>query len=73
MADAAAYITSGLTEHNPGPEIDEELDVLFKPYVYVEGFEGRYVTGLELEYERVIVGAPLWARVPSEAPPPGTK
>jgi len=34
---------------------------------------GRYITGLELEYERVIVGAPLWARVPSDAPPPGAK
>ena len=73
MADAAAYITSGLMEYNPGPEIDEELDVLLKPYVYVEGFKGRYITGLELEYERVIVGAPLWARVPSESPPPGSK
>jgi hypothetical protein len=39
----------------------------------VEDFEGKYITGLELEYERVIVGAPLWARVASEAPPPGQK
>jgi Family of unknown function (DUF7019) len=73
MADDAAWFTSGLMQHNPGPEIDEELDVLFKPYVYVEGFAGRYITGLELAYERVIIGAPLWARVASDASPPGEK
>jgi hypothetical protein len=73
MADDAAWFTSGLMTHNPGPEIDEELDVLLKPYVYVEGFKQRYITGLELEYERVIVGAPLWARIASDVSPPGTK
>lgn len=73
MASDAAWFTAGLMQHNPGPEIDEELDVLFKPYVYVERFEGKYITGLELDYERVIVGAPLWARVASDAPPPGQK
>ncbi len=73
MANDAAWITNGLLEHNPAPEIDEKLDVLMKPYVYVEGFQQKYITGLELEYERVVVGAPLWARVASDDPAPGTK
>lgn len=73
MANDAAWFTNGLITHNPGPEIDAELDVLMKPYVYVEDFKQRYITGLELDYDRVIVGAPLWARIPTDDPPPGTK
>jgi len=75
MADAAVYITSGLTEHSP-PEIDRELDALFKPYVYVRHFAGRHAplaSPAHGYYERVIVGAPLWAREPTDGPPPGVK
>lgn len=72
MASDAAWITAGLRKSDP-PQFEEELDVLLRPYVYVEGFEAQYETGLEVKYERVIVGAPLWARPPSDLPVPGHK
>jgi hypothetical protein len=72
MASDAGWITSGLREEGP-PDFEEELDVLLKPYVYVEDFEQGYITGLKLNYDRIIVGAPIWARPPSDLPVPGTK
>lgn len=72
MASDAAWITSGLRRSDP-PDFREELDVLLKPYVYVEDFEAKYITGLQLAYERVIIGAPLWARPISDLPTPGHK
>ena len=72
MAVDTAWIANGLLEEGP-PDFEEDLDVLLKPYVYVEDFTQRYITGLELAYDRVIVGAPLWARLISELEPPGSK
>jgi len=72
MASDAAWITSGLRESDP-PDFEEELDVLLKPYVYVEDFEARYITGLNLRYERIVVGVPLWVRPISDLPIPGHK
>jgi hypothetical protein len=72
MAADAAWITNGLLQAGPA-DIEEELDVLLKPHVYVENFDRASITGIRLTYDRVIVGAPLWARRPSDLPPPGHK
>lgn len=73
IAVDAAYISLGL-DRAGRPDIAElELDVLFKPYVYVEDFTQSYITGESASYARVVVGAPLWAREATDVPPPGSK
>jgi hypothetical protein len=46
---------------------------LLKPYAYVEDFSASYFTNETIAYDRVIVGAPLFAREISDLPPPDTK
>lgn len=73
IANDAVYTSLGLSRAGH-PEIPQsELDVLLKPFVYVEEFEQSYITGEKARYARVVVGAPLWAREVADAPPPGSK
>jgi hypothetical protein len=72
MASAAAYITRGLKKEGP-PDFQWECDALLKLHVHAEDFSQRYITGDSLRYDRVVVGAPLWARAPSALPLPGVK
>jgi hypothetical protein len=72
MARDAAWITSVLRRQGV-PEFAVELDVLLRPYVYVEDVAEPYNAIGDRMYDIVIVGAPLWGRVPSALPPPGLK
>lgn len=73
MAVDAAWIDLGLTNGGPPDFREEDVDVLLKPYVYVENLYQRFITQEEVHFERVIVGAPLFIRRGSELPPPGSK
>ncbi len=72
IAGDVAYINAGLKREGPS-EFGGEYDVLFRPFAYVEDFLQRDIVNGVIQFTRVIVGAPLWVRVVSELPAPGSK
>ena len=72
MAETVAYITVGLP--NRCLTFDHPLDVFMRCYVDVLGpITGETLFKGAATFQRVIVGAPIWAREQSELALPGVK